>query len=107
MPKAFTVAFARYTPESIEDGDAESCGMLTDSPVCLRAALEYARDEPTSRQALHSIEANDSRDSDARWISFMFSEDYETGESIETSIHWPENTTPSTRARLCRLLRNA
>lgn len=101
----FNVTYERYTPESIEHGDAESCGFLVEN-VGLREALEYIRNEPSSRCSLDCVEPSASCPSSARWINWYYGADYETGESLVLALHFPPTITNASKARLIRLLTN-
>ena len=101
----YDVTFERYTPESLEHGDVESRGYLVEA-VGLREALEYIRDEPSSRCALECVEPSASWPEGTRWISWYYGADYETGESLDLSLHFPANITTASKSRLIRLLAN-
>lgn len=101
----FNVTFERYTPESIEQGDASESGHLVQG-VGLREALEYIRDEPSPRCSLAYIEPSASWLAGTRWITWHYGADYESGESVALSLHLPDTMTNASKARLLRLLTN-
>ena len=101
----FNVTYERYTPESLEHGDAESRGYLVES-VGLREALEYIRDEPSSRCSLDCVAPSASWADGTRWINWYYSADYETGEALTLALHFPPTITTASKARLIRLLTN-
>lgn len=101
----FNVTFERYTPESIEQGDASERGCLVQG-VGLRDALEYIRGEPSTRCSLESVEPSASWLEGTRWINWYYSPDYESGESVTLSLHLPDTMTTASKARLLRLLTN-
>ena len=101
----FNVTFERWTPSDIEAGDTDKRGFLAEG-VTLREALEYISGEPSSRCELQHIGPSDSRPDSTQWLTWDFSPDYETGESISLSLHFPRNTSPSSRGRLVKLFCN-
>lgn len=99
----------RVTSESAEHGDAESRGFveaLEPEGFTLREALEAIESESPARASLSYVEASDSVASGARWITWGFSPDYATGDSLSLSLHIPETVSGPSRARLVRLLCN-
>lgn len=106
---AWRVTWERVTPESAEHGDAESRGFveaLEPEGFTLREALEAIESESPARASLSYVEASDSVASGARWITWGFSPDYVTGDSLSLSLHIPETVSGQSRARLVRLLCN-
>lgn len=105
----FRVTWERVTPESAEHGDADSHGFveaLEPEGFTLREALEAIESESPARASLSYVEASDSVASGARWITWGFSPDYATGDSLSLSLHIPETVSGPSRARLVRLLCN-
>ena len=101
----FTMTYEVLTPESAEYGDVadrgycDEYGNRYDEPaaVSLRAAL----------RTLGSMEPNDSRYESARWWSEIDGcPNYSTGAVEYRSIHLSDRITPSSRARVNRLIKN-
>ena len=116
---AWRVTWERVTPESAEHGDAEARGFVDrdgfrsrlehknrDYALTLREALEAVKESSPTRASLSYVEASDSVASGARWITWGFSPDYSTGDSLSLSLHIPETVSGPSRARLVRLLCN-
>jgi len=108
---AWRVTWERVTPESAEHGDAEARGFrfrldhkTRDYALTLREALEAVKESSPTRASLSYVEASDSVASGARWITWGFSPDYSTGDSLALSLHIPETVSGPSRARLVRLL---
>ena len=104
MKNMFYVTYEIVTPESVEQGDAEERGYY--HPGGGRDALEsvdnvtdYAMDLRTALR--HCDPAYDS----GRWFdSHPYTEDFQTGAELSTSLHPPRNITPASYARLKRLV---
>ena len=92
------VTFETITPESAENGDTASNGFVSEN-VTLRQAitdLGYGGD---------GIEANEYPVTDPRWITaYRVNENYQTMETENRSLHFPDNMTPASKRRICRLL---
>lgn len=104
----YDVTFERWTdPDAEQEPPCEPAesGYLVQA-IGLREALEYIRDEPSSRCSLDSVQPSASWVEGARWISWYYGADYETGEALTLSLHLPETMTTASRARLIRLLAN-
>jgi len=114
---AWRVTWERVTPESAEHGDAEARGFVDrdgfrsrlehknrDYALTLREALEAVKESSPTRASLSYVEASDSVASGARWITWGFSPDYSTGDSLSLSLHIPETVSGPSRARLVRLI---
>lgn len=107
----------RVTPESAEHGDAEARGFVDrdgfrfrlehktrDYRLTLREALDALESASPRRASLVAVEASDSVPTAARWITWQFCPDYETGDSLSLSLHIPGTVSGPSRARLVRLL---
>lgn len=106
MTKLFNVTFEIVTPESAENGDAEERGYIVEGAT-LREAIDALFETRTSQCAgLSCVEASDSDESAARWITAYNGAEYITGASESRSLHFPDNLTPASRARLVRLLKD-
>lgn len=96
--KGFDVTYDVVTPESAEYGDVEECGFVATNLSLTEALRAMGNTED-------AVDANDSRRECARWITaYRVEEDFRTGAIESRSIHFPDNLTPSTRARICRLV---
>lgn len=94
----FNIAFERITPESAEHGDAAEIGMHAEN-VSLRAAFDMLAGADT-------IEANECPIVSPHWLTFYgIEENYQTGETVNMSLHFPRHMTPASRRRLCKLFR--
>ncbi len=95
----FSVTYETITPESAEIGDCEDRGYIAED-VTLREAigeLNGAAVEPSC----YPFDA----DYPYTWFSTVDGDtDYRTGAVEYRSLHLPKNLTPSTRARIARLL---
>lgn len=100
----FSVTYEIVTPESAEQGDAESRGFIC-WDVTLREALQSLFETRTSQvDGISAIEPNDSEYQRARWMTVYNGAEYLTGANESRSIHFPERVTGATRARLVRLV---
>jgi hypothetical protein len=92
----FSVTFEVVTPESAENGEADSSGYAIEG-----ASLREALDALGCGEG--GVEANEYPIEDPRWIT---AHDVEraTGETENRSLHFPDSVTPSTKIRICRLL---
>jgi hypothetical protein len=101
----FDVTYDIVTPESAEQGDYEELGFIAKG-VCLRDAIEAVRDTRTSQVAgIEAIEPSSvGRNFDFDWIRVVNGMEYETGAQESRTLHIPRHATPSTRARILRLV---
>lgn len=96
----FNVSFEIVTPESAIDGDAESRGFICEG-VTLREALRDLWETRTCQcEGVQAIESNDSDATRARWITVYNGPEFITGATESRSLHFPDNLTGATRARL-------
>lgn len=93
----FNITYSRYTPESIEAGDAEEHGFLYES-LGLVEAMQRFHDLTEGY-----IEANCYPLTDVRWLSAMGHEDYTTPDRYEYALHI-DGCTESTKRRIMRML---
>ena len=118
----FRITWECVSDESAEHGDAESRGFLDgyglpfDYPPepgqpaeapgewPLREALAVLDSALPSTANLEAVEASDSVQRQARWITWSTGRDYHDGKARSLSLHIPEHVTPASRGRLCRLL---
>ena len=119
--RAFLVTFQRFTPESLEHGEAEESDVLYES-ASLREAVEelryasagiHASEEPAVSPAWGSpsrpapIAARTGRATPTwRWITGACTrDDPRTGEFWDLTLHFPDHITPASRRRVLRLLK--
>lgn len=98
----FSVSYARFNDCELSESDTARRGML-DSGVSLDDAIRTVRNETVAASESHGVSASNSDATRAQWVTLR-SEEWETGDNLELSIHFPDNATPATRARLVRLL---
>ena len=68
-----------------------------------REAMQVASREIASASERRGAYPSDSDTSQSRWVSFEYFE-YETGDSLTVSVHFPSQSTPATRKRLTAAL---
>jgi len=95
----FNVTYETVTPESAENGEAESIGFV-EQAVSFREAV---------RALGGSADCADcwpvSRKNPPRWVTCEnYDEDYSTGERESRSLHIPPTVTPSSALRIARVL---
>ena len=96
--RAFLVTFQRFTPESLEHGEAEESGVLYES-ASLREAVEELS------YAAGGIHASEHPAVCPAWIMGAYThDDPQTGEFGNLSLHFPAHITPASRRRVLRLL---
>lgn len=104
----FSVTYEIVTPESAEFGDAESRGFISQD-VGLRDAITDLLETRTSRcDGVVAIE-NDTCPGELRpggWITVINGAEFETGATESRSLHIPRNVSPSSSARIERIVRN-
>ena len=94
----FSVTYETITPESAEHGYTETAGYVSQD-VSLREAIDDVG------YGEGGAAANEYPVTDPRWVTvYKTSEDYGTGEIENRSIHFPDNMTPASKIRVCRLL---
>lgn len=98
----FNVTFERINQQEAEAGETNRHGMYEEN-LTLRDAIYSAQHVAHYRSAHQCTEASDSKPEHARWVSAHYSE-WETGDDVTASIHFPRCTTPASAARLVRLL---
>ena len=101
----FTVTYEIVTHESAENGDFEEIGHVLPGdwkePIN-RTKMSPADCAMTLREALQL--AHPQVDSGAWWQEVDGREDYRTGSRETRAIHPPKNITPSSYARISRIL---
>jgi len=108
--KKFSVTFERWTHEDMESGDTDNRGFIIED-VSLRDAIRLGLEQPFPAWC-GAYEPSDSRLDLVRWLSFHKWNDgtrdyYETGTIEDRSLHIPDNVTPASRRRICRLFNPA
>lgn len=98
----FDVTYARVNEREAEQGGTDRHGM-EDSGLRLCDAIATAHKVASNASEARGTYASDSDPRAARWMTCE-SIEWETGDSVEASIHFPINTTPASRARLVRAL---
>lgn len=102
MRPLFDVTYARFDDREAIAGGTTRHGFL-DRELSLADAVRAIRcDTPAASETCGSY-ASDSELCRARWYSIESAE-WETGDNVTYSVHFPDNTTPASRARLCRVL---
>lgn len=95
---SFLVTFQRFTPESIEHGEAEESGVLYEN-VSLREAVQELS------YASEGIHASEHPAVCPAWITGACTrDDPRTGGFWDLSLHFPDHITPASRRRVLRLL---
>lgn len=95
---SFNVTFEIITPESAENGEAESMGFEHEN-CSLREAWDCVR-----WGCEGGVEANEWPMQSPRWVTFYNVEtDFRTGAVKSLSVHFPRNITPASAIRLARL----
>lgn len=97
----FSVSYSRWDESAYEAGDTDDMGML-DSGLSLRDAMDTIDRMPLA--AHRYTEADCSALHQASSVNWNGLLSYECGQDVNYTLHFPRNTTPSSRARLCRLL---
>lgn len=96
----FAVTYEIVTEESAENGEAAESGFLEEN-VRLGEAIDLMMSLPSG---VASIEASDSRVTEARWITAYGSQAWEDGSYENRSLHIPDTVTASSRRRIARLI---
>lgn len=95
----FSVTFERISPDELYP---EERGFL-EREVTVYEAIRSIHRDAGKYTAREWSEPSDYPESHTRWWSVSYS-DWRTGSHTTYSIHFPENTTPASRARLCRYM---
>lgn len=98
----FDVTYARVNEREAEQGGTDRHG-IEDTGLRLSQAVCVAHNIAALASESRGTYASDSDPRAARWVTCE-SIEWETGDSVEASIHFPVNTTPASRARLVRAL---
>ena len=104
MRKLFNVTYELISEESAEYGESADNGFEA-IDVTLREALDYVTQTRTCHcGGVVAVEASCSDNRQASWITVYNGMEFLTGFHENRSIHFPDNITASSRARLCRLV---
>lgn len=98
----FDVTYSRVNEREATAGGVERLGYESQGES-LRDAIDTCNRFTSSMSERTGSYASDSDARRARWFTFTW-QDWGSGDDVETSIHFPANTTPASRARLVRLL---
>jgi hypothetical protein len=95
----FTVTYEIVTPDSAEHGEAEEMGYVSPG--------QWHDNEPTSMSLREAMQLCSPAYDCGRWWAETSEDrcDYSTGAVETRSIHPPRNITPSSYARITRILR--
>ena len=100
----FSVTFEIVTPESVENGEAESLGFIGED-MPLREAIRYLFETRTSAcDGIVDRGADCSDAQQARWFTVYNGMEFRTGAHENRSIHFPESMSSASRARLVNFL---
>lgn len=98
----FAVTFERYTPESVEHGDAAARGFIVAAGTLRDCVPEVAHGFARPDYAGHA--EPDSTRGRVRFLSFHdYREDVATGETEARALHVPDGLTAASAARVARL----
>lgn len=98
----FDVTYERVNDFEAAHGGTTRYGFL-DEGLTLHDAIAAVRQDMPSASESRGSYASGSPHQYARWFSVENNE-WESGDSVTYSIHFPENTTNASRTRLCRVL---
>ena len=106
MPK-FLITYEIVTPESAEHGDAAERGYVSAGFKFPLEIVDMARDRNVLSFDLRSaVNQLGGVENAGRWFVEVDGRiNYQTGAETRYSLHPPENITPSSYGRLCRLLK--
>lgn len=104
MKNLFSVTYEIVTPESAHFGECEESGFISESVSLRDAVSDLFKTRTSLCGGIECIEANDSRPECARWVTVCNGMEFETGAHESRSIHFPDNITDASRARLVRLI---
>lgn len=102
----FSVTYEIVTEESAEDGDSAESGFVGEG-LSLRDALDLAASTESCHCGRSAVEASDSRPGMAQWVTFYNSQDWQSGQFENRSLHIPDGVTAASRARIVRLALNS
>lgn len=105
MNAQFSVTWERVNDAEATEGDTMRRGFVI-RDVSLHDAVQACEREQCPMSETASTYASDSEPRMARWYSAEIRE-WESGDTLTLSVHFPDSTTGSSRARLCRALDRA
>ena len=102
---SYSVTYDITTPESAAHGDHAESGFIS-RDVPLREALANLWQTRTRYvDGVHAIESDCSEPARASSVRVINGTEFESGAVESRSIHFPDNLTSASRARLCRAIR--
>ena len=99
---AFNVTYERINDREAMHGGTNHHG-YAEREVTLREAIRTAQTWPDAASEYRGSYPSDSEASHARWVTLEYFE-FESGDNVSLSIHFPECATPASRARLVAFL---
>lgn len=99
---AFAVTYSRVNEREAMQGGTDRHGFESQGE-CLRDAIDTCNRFTSSMSERTGSYADCSDARQARWFTLSWRE-WESGDDVDTTIHFPANATPASRARLVRLL---
>jgi hypothetical protein len=109
MPK-FQITYEVVTPESAEHGDFAEIGFVTPGgfqhSIESDGAMDAARNNEFAFDLRSAVRTLGCVENAGRWFVEADGRDnYRDGSNTRYSLHPPQNITPSSYGRLCRLLK--
>ena len=99
----FNVTYAWYDEDAFMQGEPLESGYV-DKDLSLREALRLTDETEDNCIDGRSVEEDHSDYREARSIRVCNNMSWCSGISEDRTLHFPDNLTPASRARLCRLL---
>jgi hypothetical protein len=100
--KTFNVSYTRFNEREATQGGTDRYGFV-DQDLTLREALQTVLHETPAMSETRGTYADSSEPRLARSVSAEMN-CWEDGDDLTLTIHFPHNTTPSSAARLVRLI---
>lgn len=102
MRQLFSVTYERVNDREAMAGGTARHGFLERNLSLADTVRAIHRNMPAASETRGAY-ASDSDTHCARWYS-VESAEWGTGDNVTYSVHFPDNTRPASRARLCRVL---
>ena len=102
----FNVTYEIVSPDSAEHGEAERRGFAAVELRLRDAIRELFEVETSETDCIQAIKPSCSDPSAAQWITVYNGMQYRTGCFENRSLHYPQNITPSSAARIARLVQS-
>ena len=103
MRANWAISTETLTPESAAEGDGGGCDFA--SNLSFREAFAAFSDADCEAGGREANSYPLRIDNPPDWFTAYGSQDYVSGEYVNTSLHIPAQVTPASRLRLARLLR--